>query len=568
MVMRNAEVAKQLEELADLLEMQGTEFKPRAYRRAARTVRSLYEPVEDVHDRGELEELDGIGEGIASRITEYLETGELADLRELKEQGPDEVESLTSVQGLGSKRVRALYDELGIESLDDLEAAAHAGEVRKVDGFGQTLERRILEHIPLARRGQERTLLWEAFPIVEAIVAELEADGSFDTLVPVGSFRRRLETVGDVDLLGTAEDRDEAMEALSRLDDVDEVISRGDTKSSVRLSGGLQVDLRLVAPISVGAALLYFTGSKDHNIRLRTIAQDRGLKLNEYGLFPGSSDGSDAIASESEEEVYAALEMSPLPPELREATGEIEAALDDEIPELVTQADIAGDLHVHTTHSDGTFSIRELGRAVDEIGYEYAALTDHGPRLGVAGGPDADEFNAMRTEVDDANQDIEAHLLLGAEANIDPEGRLDMPADLLGELDLVLAALHDRAGDATERIVNALEAEPVDVLAHPTNRSIGSREPNDLDLETVADTAEANDVAIEINAQPDRLDLPWRSVQQIRDRVQFVVNTDAHRLEELHRMRLGVFQARKGWLRPADVFNTRSLGDLRDVLGV
>lgn len=560
--MKNAEVAERLFEIADLLEMQDVEFKPRAYRRAARNIEALTEAVEEVDERGELETIDGVGASIAEKVHEYLETGQIGYLDELKEEMPADIEALTAVEGLGPKRVEALYEALGIETLDDLETAARGGRIAEVEGFGEKTQQRILEHIPLARAGQERMLLGRAFPIVEEILGELETAGAFDTLEAVGSFRRGLPTIGDVDILATAGSAEDAMEAFVDLGDVDEVLSRGETKASVRLSGGLQVDLRVVDTAEIGSALLYFTGSKDHNIQVRQLAQEDDLKLNEYGLF----DGEDRIAGETEQEVYEALGLAWIPPELREATGEIEAARQGSLPTLVEQDEIQGDLQMHTTWSDGRTSIQGMAKKADALGYAYILITDHGPALSIAQGPDADDLEEMRTEVDDVNEAVDVEVLLGIEANIDHAGDLDVAAEVCERLDLVVASLHERAEDATERILTAIEAYPVDIIAHPTNRLIGSRDPNPLDLDRLAKACDANQVALEINSQPERLDLPWRDVEELRGRVPFVVSTDAHHPDQMETMRLGVLQARKGWLRAEDVLNTRPLDELIETL--
>lgn len=579
--MKNAEIARVLDEMADLLAMEEVEWKPRAYRRAARRLEQLAEPVEDVYERGELEAIDGVGEGIAERIAEYLETGSIAEHQERKQAFPVDIEALTRVEGLGPKRVQALYDALGIRDLDELEQAAREGRVAEVSGFGEKTQAAILDHIGMARQAGKRTLLGKAIPIVEDLVDRLEAHEAFEELVPVGSFRRRNPTIGDVDLLSTASDRQAAMAAFTELEDVDQVISRGQTKASIRLASSLRVDLRIVDPHARGAALLYFTGSKSHNIALRRRAQKREWKLNEYGLFEPTGDGSgeqngealedqadgmegDAqrLAGTEEQEIYEALDLAFIPPEMREDVGEIEAAERGAIPELVRKEQIRGDLQMHTEWSDGAASIQAMAARAGELGHDYILITDHGPDLSIAQGPDEDDIAEIQDEAQAATDATGVRVLVGIEANILEAGQLDVADELCAELDLVVAALHEQTPDATDRIVEALRGHPVDILAHPTNRRIGRREPNELNLDTLAKVCQDEQVALEVNAQPDRLDLPWRHIQTYRDAFAWTISTDAHSPGQLARMDLGVAQARKGWLTPEHVLNTRGVEEV------
>ncbi|MFB6196182.1 MAG: DNA polymerase/3'-5' exonuclease PolX [Haloplanus sp.] len=569
--MKNEDVAQLLFEIADLLEMQDVEYKPRAYRRAARNVQSLSEDIEEIHDRGELEEIDGVGESIADKIAEYLETGELGYLQDLRGDHELDVEALTAVRGIGPKTARTLYREAGIADLEDLERAAREGEIADIEGFGERTEENILEHIERAKKGQERTLIGRAFSRAEELRDRLDGDEAFDRVRIVGSFRRRRPTVGDIDILATASDPTAAMDTFCGFEDVSEVRSRGETKSSVTVPpDDLQVDLRVVEERSWGAALVYFTGSKDHNITLRDRAIDRDWKLNEYGLFDvsdvaegeGGKRAGEVLASETEEAVYDRLDLAWIPPELREDTGEVAAAADDDLPDLIEYDDVCGDLQTHTEYSDGSNTVREMAVAADERGLDYVAITDHGPATNIAGGLDAADLADQREDVTAVNDDdaVDVTVLHGVEANVTDDG-LDVADDWLERLDVVVAGMHTPPDDPTARLIDAMESAPVDVLAHPTNRLLLERGGIEYDLDAVVEAAADNDVALEINAQPERLDLDWAAVKRHRDAVDFVVSTDAHDVEELDFMHLGVAQARRGWCEPSDVLNTDPIGD-------
>jgi DNA polymerase (family 10) len=587
--MKNKEVAAILYDIADFLEVQDVEFKPRAYRRAARNIESLNEDVADVHDRGELQEIDGVGEAIADKVGEYLDTGEMSYYRELKDELPIDIDALTAVEGVGPKTAKKLYDALGVQDLDDLEEAAEAGEIAGIEGFGPTSQQNILDNIPAAREHRERNLLGTIFPAADDLRDRVLDDGAFDDAEIVGSFRRRRPTVGDLDVLATAsgDDNAAAVEAFTALDVVERVKEAGETKASVEIEGDLDVDLRVVDDDQWGSALMYFTGSKDHNVTMRQRAIDRGWTLNEYGLFEqvesgdgedGSGEGGDGeaadgtvrgdrIAGATEDEVFEALDLQFVPPEMREDTGEVDAAAAGELPELVETEQLRGDLQVHTEYSDGQHSVREMAERADAKGYDYLLLTDHGPSLAVAGFSEEDFWEQQDdvAAVDD-DGDIEVELLQGIEANV-VEGGLDVGEELLDACDLVVAALHSRPNDPTEQFVRAVEEEPVDILAHPQNRLLNEREPLELDLDRLIEACVDNDVAVEINSQPSRLDLDWRNVKRYRDEVKYVVSTDAHTTGELDLAHLGVSQARRGWCEADDVLNTKPLDEVFDYCG-
>jgi DNA polymerase (family 10) len=570
--MHNQAISQRLREIAAILEMKGVDFKPRAYRKAARRVESLGEDVEAVHERGDLTDIEGVGDSIASKIAEFLETGEMSYYRELKSEYSVDVMALTTVEGIGPERAAEFYEELGVEDLTDLQEAAENGAIADLEGFGEQLQANIDDHIELAERSQERTPIGRAFDRATEIHEHLAAEAAFDRVRLVGSFRRRRPTIGDVDVLATAPDPESAMDAFSEQEAVEEVLARGGTKSSVLLPGGLQVDLRIVDDTEFGAATVYLTGSVDHNVALRERAQDRGWKLNEYGLFDISDtadDGQhagDRLAGKDETGVYDALGLVCPPPELRENTGELDAAADEELPDLVELDDIRGDLQLHTTVSDGANSLREMAERAAELDREYMLVTDHGPTLDVTEGLDDDAFDEQRETVADVNDDVDVEVLHGVEADITEDG-LGVPDRWCDAVDLLVVAMHDPPEDPTERLVSVLQNYPADIVAHPLNRQINDREPMDLDLPRVAEVASDEDVALEINAQPERLDLDWYNVKQHRDDVSYVVSTDAHDTSELGALHLGVSQARRGWCETENILNTRPLDDLMAAFG-
>ncbi len=562
--MRNAEVAEVLNELADYSDVKGDEWEARAYRKAARNIETLQAPIEEVHAEGDLESIDGVGQAIAEKVAEYLEAGTMTALETVREEVPVDVPGLLAVQGLGPKGIKKLYEALDVTDLDSLEAAARDGRVAEVKGFGKTTQGKILDHIGFVREARQRTLLGKAEAIVADLTETLLATGRFDRLEPAGSFRRRTPTVGDVDLLATAHAPVEALETVAGLEMVDRVLGQGETKASIVTRDGLQVDVRVVDPSSWGAALQYFTGSKDHNVEVRSRAQARGLKVNEYGVY--EEDGTQ-LAGATEDEVYGALGMTWIPPEMREGLGEVQRAGEDDLPELVTLEDIQGDLQMHTTWSDGKESVEAMARKAAELGYSYILITDHGPSLTVTGAPTLEELAEQGEEVREADEAVDGvRVLHGVEANITRDG-MDVPPEVCEELDLVVASLHDTVSDATDRVLHAFEAYPVDIFAHPTNRLIGQREGNDLDMPAIVEAAADHRIAIEINAQPNRLDLDWLDVHRFRDKARFVISTDAHAPAGMETMRLGVDQARKGWLTSEHVLNAGPLEDLLAYVG-
>jgi len=581
---RNDEVAALLEEFADRLEATGVEYKPTAYRRAAENVREHTAPIENLAGEGEdaVAEIDRVGDAIASKIVEYFETGSIAELEDLREELPADIEALTAVEGVGPKTVGSLYEALGVTTLDELEKAAEGEKIREVSGFGATTEQNILDNIPFAREARERTRLGDARPVADAALSYLaDLDAVADAEV-CGSIRRWKDTIGDVDLLVASREREPIVEAFTDWPEADATIEAGTGKASVRASG-TRVDLRIVDGEEFGSALQYFTGSRAHNVAVRNRALDRDLKLNEYGLFDVSgADDPDAgqrvgerVAGASEDGVYEALDMDPVPPELREDNGEVAAAAAGDLPDLVETADLRGDLHTHTDWSDGSFSIAEMIGAAAERGYDVHAVTDHAAGPGIFGntGLDEAEIAEQAEAVDEASDAVDAdvEVLHGIEANIDAEGAITTDDDTLADLDLVVASPHSALGQdsdaATERLIRAVEHPHVDVLGHPTGRIINSRPGLAPDVEAVVEAAAAAGTAIEVNANPARLDADGDAVRAAIDAgATIAVNTDAHAPRELDNVRYGAHTARRGWAEAADVLNARSPDEIREFL--
>ena len=584
---RNDEVAALLEEFADRLEATGVEYKPSAYRRAAENVREHTAPIENLAGEGEdaVAEIDRVGDAIAAKIVEYFETGEIEELEELRAELPADIEALTAIEGVGPKTVGTLYEELGITTLDEMEAAAEAGEIREVKGFGAKTEESILENIPFARESRKRTRLGDARPVADEALEYLADLDPVSRVEVCGSIRRWKDTIGDIDLLVASDERDPIVAAFVDWPAADATIEAGTGKASVR-ADGTRVDLRIVDDAEFGAALQYFTGSKAHNVEVRNRAIDQGLTLNEYGLFDVSDVADpdagqrvgDRVAGETEAGVYEALGMDSVPPELREDTGEVAAAAEGDRPELVETGDLRGDLHTHTEWSDGAFTIDEMVAAAAERGYEFHAVTDHAAGPGIFGNTGLDEaeireqaeaVTAARAELAD---DHAIEVLHGIEANIDAEGAITTDDDALAELDIVVASPHsalDAGSDAaTERLVRAVEHPEVDVLGHPTGRIINSRQGLAPDMAAVAAAAAREGVAIEVNANPARLDADGAAVRAaVEADATIAVNTDAHSPRELDNARYGVHTARRGWAERADVLNARSVEGLREFLG-
>jgi len=579
---QNAAVADLLEEMAARLEAMDVDYKPRAYRRAAENIRGHPADVAGLaaEDEAAVREIEGVGDAIAAKVVEYVETGEIGELEELRAELPADIEVLTRIEGVGPKTVGDLYRELGVETLDDLEAAAEAGEIQEVKGFGPKTEENIRDGIAFARESHGRELLGEGRPLADRVINHLEATGVVERAEAAGSLRRWKPTIGDVDVLVASEDPEPVFDAFTGWEGTDRVIEAGEAKASVRAEG-LRVDLRVVTPGVFGAALQYFTGSRDHNVQVRNRAIDRSLTMNEYGVFDVSDLDDEAredagpragerVAGESERGMYAAVDLPWLPPELREDRGEVDAAAADDLPDLLEQPDVRGDLHLHTDRSDGNNTVAEMAEAAAAFGHEYIAVTDHATGPGMVGGVGLDD-EALREQVDEVREvDADVAVFTGVEANIDADGGLSVADDVLDDLDCVVASPHAGLdGDGTDRLVAAIEHPATDIVGHPTGRQLNQRSGLDVDLETVGKAAAEHGVALEVNANPRRLDLEGGAVKLVVEQGATVaINTDAHRPESYAYMRYGVHTARRGWAEPADVLNTQPAGGIRQFLGI
>ncbi|MFO7834395.1 MAG: DNA polymerase/3'-5' exonuclease PolX, partial [Halohasta sp.] len=527
-----------------------------------------------------------VGDAIASKVVEYVETGRIEELDDLRESMPVDIEALTSVEGVGPKTVGSLYEALDITDLDELEAAAEAGKIREISGFGAKTEQNILDNIPFARQSQQRERLGDARPVADRVLAYLESVDAVDRVEVAGSIRRWKDTIGDVDVLAASDDSEAVVAAFTDWEHADDVIEAGSHKSSLR-ADDMRVDLRVVVPEEFGAALQYFTGSKDHNVRLRNVAIDQERKLNEYGVFdvsgleadPAESTAEDArregvrLGGSTEEEMYDALGLDWIPPELREDTGEIAAAADGTLPDLVSVDAIRGDLHTHTEWSDGRYSIREMADAAADSGYNFHAVTDHAAGAGIIesiGLSDAD-LREQADEIAAVQDDVDIDLLHGVETNIEADGSLSTADDVLADLDVVVASPHSgldgETEAATERICRAIEHPAVDIIGHPTGRMINTREGLPLDLAAVAECAAEHETALEVNANPMRLDLHGEAVRAVVDAGGTIaIDTDAHGPGAFDNVRFGVRTARRGWAEADHVINTWSVDRLRSFL--
>jgi DNA polymerase (family X) len=571
--MENVEIARVLNEYADVLDIQGENpFRVRSYRNAAQTIeglsRSVAQLIEEGHD---VTELPGIGSSMAEHIREILNTGSLAALRHVRREFPESLAELLQLEHLGPKRARRLYEELDITSIPQLAEALNAGRVEALPGFGKKTAESLRHAIRSFRQHGQRFLLIDADQLVQPLLSYLHEAPGVEALEVAGSFRRRRETVGDLDILAVCEHPEPLMQHFQAYRHVGRVEMAGTTRGTVVLRSGLQVDLRIVPRQSYGAALYYFTGSKAHNLAVRKLAVERGLRINEYGIFRvpkgkkaeevGEQDGK-RIGGETEEDVFHAVGLVWMPPELREDRGEIQAAQQQALPQLITLDDIRGDLQMHSTWSDGSHTIEAMARACQERGYEYCALTDHSRSTRVARGLDAQGFRRQWKEIDKVRRQLDGIIVLkGVELDILPDGALDLPDEVLEGFDIVLVSVHSQLNmpqaQMTKRVLKALSHPAVDILAHPTGRQLNKREPVQIDLEDVFHAAKEHDVALELDAQPQRLDLNDVHLYRAREiGVKIVIDSDAHSVEHLRFLRYGIDQARRGWIEKAHVVNT------------
>ncbi len=570
MPVHNADITAIFEEIADLLEIEGANlFRIRAYRNAARILGDLSKEARVLVERGDdLTRLPGIGVDLAAKISEIVSSGHCSLLERLRRELPPAITELLKIPGLGPKRVKALYHDLNVQTVEQLQRAAQDGRIRALHGFGEKTEQNILQAVQAHASQSRRFKLATAAQYAETLRASLQAIPGVQQVTVAGSFRRMRETVGDLDILVTATPESQVMQRFTAYDEVAEVFSAGETRASILLKCGMQVDLRVVAQQSYGAALHYFTGSKAHNIAIRRIAQQLGLKVNEYGVFRGAQ----RIAGDSEESVYRAVGLPYIPPELREDRGEIEAACAGRLPKLVELSDLKGDLHAHTKASDGHDTLREMALAAEAMGLEYLAITEHSRRLTVAHGLDPLQLARQCDEIDRLNAQLDGITLLkGIEVDILEDGSLDLPDTVLERLDLVVGAVHSRfdlsRAKQTERILRAMDHPHFTLLAHPSGRLIERREPYDVDMLRIIRHARQRGCFLELNANPERLDLLDSHCQSAREEGVLVsIDSDAHSTFDFANLRYGVGQARRGWLEKTDVLNTRPLAALRKLL--
>ena len=573
--MINLKISKIFYQIAEYYAMDEVAFKPAAYERAARLIEAMEEDLEDVYKKDGVKglmKIDGIGQGLAEKIEEFIKTGKIQEYEKLKKRYPVDLERLTAVEGLGPKMIKTLYEKLRVKNLADLEKAAAAGKIAKLPRFGPKVQSNILRGIEFLKGGQGRALLGYVLPLARKIEKRLNELSYVQEAIASGSVRRMKETVGDIDILAISIQPAKVMDFFCALPEVTDVLAKGVTRSAVKLSNGLDADLRVVPKESFGAALQYFTGSKEHNIVLREMARKKGYKLNEYGMFQIKNvklkNKEIKIAGEDEKGIYKLLGLEYIEPELRENTGEIEAALSNKLPKLVKYGDIKSDLQTHSDWSDGGNTIEEMAEAAKKLGRQYIAITDHAGRLAIAGGLKETDLLKQMAEIDKIDKKISGiRILKGAEVDIDKEGKPHIRDEILAKLDIVFGAIHDNFKMSkevmTERICQAMANPHVDILAHPSGRLIGRREGYQVDWEKVFRQAVRTNTIIEINAYPERLDLAWQNVRRaVEMGVKLSIGTDAHSVGHLSFLELGVSVARRGWAEKKDIINTKSYGDL------
>ncbi len=572
---KNKKLAKILNRIADYLEMEEVKHKPFAYQRAANSILELDKDIEELYEdsgRKGLENVSGVGQAIADKVEEYLLTGEVEYLQRLQKKFPVDMDDLLRVEGLGPKSIKKLYEELEVKTLSDLKRAAKAGAVAELKGFGEKTQENILEAIEFLEKDEGKWSLGEVMLVAEELFNRLEKLKEVKRIDFAGSLRRKKEVVGDVDILISASKIEKIMKIFTSFESIEKVLGQGETKASIRLKEGFDVDLRVVDSSSFGSALQYFTGSKEHNIKTRKIAISKGFKLNEYGLF---EDG-ERVSGAEEEEIYSKLGMTFVPPELRENRGEVERALDGDEFNLCNLSDIKGDLHTHTTWTGGNHSIKEMGLAANNLGYDYIGIADHTKYLQIENGLNEKELEEQRKEIEKVNSELKDEgigikILQGCEANILKDGSLDISDESLKKLDYVIAGIHSHfkipEKEMTARLIKAIKHPEVNIISHPTGRLIKKRESLHLDVEKIIDIAKEGGVILEINSSPYRLDLSDRYIKKCVENGQLlIINSDAHHKDQLKNMSFGVGQARRGWAKKENIINTRNLDDLLKIL--
>jgi DNA polymerase (family X) len=570
--MFNSKIAKIFYQIAEFYMMQDDKFRPRAYEKAARLIEEMDEDLDDIYRENGIKglmEVPGIGKGLAEHIEEYIKTGEIGIFEKLKKKAPIDLLSFEAVEGVGPKMLKVLYEELGIRNIKDLEKAAQAKKVRSLPRFGEKKEENILRSIELSREHRGRFSLGYVSPIVSKMEKDLASSSGVRQVLACGSFRRRKETVGDIDLLAAADEPNVAMEYFCSMPNVEKVIARGKTKSMVRLDIGIDADLRVVPEKAYGAAMQYFTGNKDHNVELRKIAIKKGWKLNEYGIF---SKSNKFLAGRSEEEVYKKLGLDWMPPEMRENQGEIELAQKHQLPKIVGYDEVLSDLQMHTTYSDGAHTVREMAEEAKKLGRKYIAITDHVGHLKIAGAMDIKTIEKQWREIGKTDRAMDGiRILKGCEVDINPDGTIALEDRYLAKFDIVLGSIHSNfkmpKNEMTKRLIRAIENPHIDIVAHPTGRIIFRRAGYEFDFEAVCQAAAKNKTILEINAYPSRLDLSDVNIRRATEcGVKLSLGTDSHSKNQLHYLDLGIAQARRGWARKKDIVNCMSAEELLSFL--
>lgn len=563
--MSNQELAGMFFDIADMLEIENVQWEPRAYRKVALAISTLPVDVKQIYEQGKLTDIEGVGKSISGSIEEYIKTGSITKYRKLKKKYPIDFATFRKVQGMGPKRVYTLYKKLKIKNLDDLKSAIEKNKIRKLEGFGEKSEEQLKNNMEsFSRVKSERRMLGYVIEDLEALVEKLRKSGLFERVELAGSSRRMKETVGDFDILAVSSKPQKGMDFFVKMKEVNSVIVKGRTKTSVKLAIGLNCDLRVVESKSFGAAMQYFTGNKDHNVKLRKIAISKKLKLNEYGVFKKDK----TIAGKTEKEVYASLGMDVMDPEMRENMGEIEASQSHSLPKLMRYEEVQGDLHSHTTNSDGTNSLGEMVAAAKKWGHKYIAITEHSKSLPVAKGLDENRFERLFKQIDKMNEKSDIRILKGVEMEILKDGSLDLKSSTLKKMDIVIGAIHQwtRGQDKktlTNRVIKAIESGLVTTIAHPTGRMIGQREAFYMDYQRIFESCKKNGVFLEIDGFPDRSDLPFNMVKEAKEYgVKFTLASDSHSTDHIRFIRLAAAIARRGWLEKKDVINTLSYRDI------
>jgi len=571
-IMLNLKIAKIFYQMAEFYTMRDDQFRPRAYEKAARLIESMDDDLGDIYKSGgtkALTEVEGIGKGMAEHIEEYVKTGKIKNFEKLKADAPIDLDSFSAVEGVGPKMLLALYQNLGVKNIRDLEKAAREGKVRSLPRFGQKSEENILRSIALSREHRGRYLLGFVSPIVSKMEKELASISGVQKVLACGSFRRQRETIGDIDILASAKNSREVMEYFCSMPNVEKIIARGDTKSMVRLDIGIDADLRVVPEKSFGAAMQYFTGSKDHNIELRKIAIKKGWKLNEYGLYDNNNR---QVAGRTEEEIYKKLGLDWMPPEMRENRGEIELAQRHKLPKIIEYSDVISDLQMHTTYSDGTHTISEMAEVAQKLGRKYIAITDHVGHLKIAGAMDVKTIERQWREIEKIDRKMQKiRILKGCEVDINPDGTIALEDKYLAKFDIVLGSIHSNfkmsRADMTKRLIRAMENPHIDIISHPTGRVIHRRSGYELDMEEIFRSAARTKTILEINSYPDRLDLNDLNIRRALEHgVKLSLGTDSHSKNQLHNLDLGIAQARRGWATKKDIVNCLNAEEILKLL--